>query len=119
MSLLKISVVALTGFTPSAIAHDVNRVSSAALHILSNGEHFSGFFFLGILTGLFASLAGGWRRSVGLWMAAIPFFPLSRGSHVSLVEPGGIIFAVGFFATLFCVHHVIFSLKAQPKHTNF
>ena len=119
MSLLKNSVVALTiltGFPPSAIAHDVHRVSSAALHILSNGEHFSGFFFLGILTGLFASLAGSRRRSVGLCMAAIPFFLLSSGSHVSLVEPGGIIFAVGFLSTGFLIMFVAGNAAIRVLH---
>mgnify|MGYP001295268113 CR=1 FL=1 len=106
MSLLKISIIALTmsiGSASSAIAHDAALASSAALHILSNGEHLSGFFFIGVLVGIFISLAGGWRKSGVIWITAIPFFLLSSDSHVSLIEPGGIIFAIGFLSSGFLI----------------
>ena len=106
MSLLKISIIALTmsiGSASSAIAHDAALASSAALHILSNGEHLSGFFFIGVLVGLFVGLADGWRKSGVIWITAIPFFLLSSDSHVSLVEPGGIVFAIGFLSSGFFI----------------
>ena len=106
MSVLKKSIMALTTLiatTPFAIAHDADPGSSAALHILSNGEHFSGFLFIGVLVGLFVSLAGGWRKSGVVWMAAVPFFLLSSDSHVPLIEPGGIIFAIGFLSAGFFI----------------
>ena len=109
MSLLKISIIALTmsiGSASSAIAHDAALASSAALHILSNGEHLSGFFFIGVLVGLFVGLTGGWRESGVFWIAAVPFFLLSSDSHVSLIEPGGIIFAIGFLSAGFLIMFV-------------
>ena len=109
MSFLKKSIMALTALiatTPFATAHDAGPGSSAVLHILSNGEHFSGFLFIGVLLGLLISLAGGWRESRVGWMAAVPFFLLSSDSHVSLIEPGGIIFAVGFLSAGFFIMFV-------------
>ena len=106
MSLLKKSIMALITLiatTPFAIAHDADPESSAALHILSNGEHFSGFLFIGVLVGLFVSLSGGWRKSGVVCMAAVPFFLLSSDSHVPLIEPGGIIFAIGFLSAGFFI----------------
>ena len=106
MSFLKKSIMALITLiatTPFAIAHDADPGSSAALHILSNGEHFSGFLFIGVLVGLFVSLSGGWRESGVVWMAAGPFFLLSSDSHVPLIEPGGIIFAIGFLSAGFFI----------------
>ena len=102
MSLPKISTMALIifiGSAPSAIAHDADLASSATLHILNNGEHFSGFVFLGVLVGLFIILAGGWQKSRIIWITAIPFFLLSSDSHVSLIEVDGIIFAIGFLSS--------------------
>ena len=106
MSFLKKSIIALAmliATAPFAIAHDADPSSSAALHILSKGEHFSGFLFIGVLVGLFVSLAGGWRRSGVIRMTAVPFFLISSDSHVSLIGPGGIIFAVGFLSAGFLI----------------
>ena len=100
------AVTMLIGSASFASAHDADLASSAALHILSNGEHFSGFFFIGVLVGLFVSLAGGWRKSGVIWITAVPFFLLSSDSHVSLIEPGGIIFAIGFLSAGFLIMFV-------------
>ena len=49
-------------------------------------------------------------------MAAIPFFLLSSGSHVSLVEPSGIIFAVGFLSTGFLIMFVAGNAAIRVLH---
>ena len=109
MNFLQNSIMMLTTLIATirfAIAHDADPGSSAALHILSNGEHFSGFLFIGVLLGLFVSLSGSWRKSGFVWMATVPFFLLSSDSHLPLIEPGGIIFAVGFLSAGFFIMSV-------------
>ena len=101
MSLLKKSIMVLIMLISTAsfaIAHDTDPGSSAVLHILSNGKHCSAFLFIGVLIGLFVSLTGEWQKSRVIWIVGLPFFLISSDSHVSLIEPGGIIFAIGFLS---------------------
>ena len=121
MSLFKKFIIALTisiSMMQYAIAHDAVPGSSAVLHILSNGEHFSGFFFIGVLVGLFVCLAGGWQKSRFVWITAIPFFLLSSDSHVSVIEPGGITFAIGFLSSGFFIMFVVGNAAAAFLRDN-
>ena len=103
MSFLKKSIMALTALiatTPFATAHDAGPGSSAVLHILSNGLHFSGFLFIGVLVGLFVPS----RRLAEIWSCMDgrrTLLSSSSDSHVPLIEPGGIIFAIGFLSAGF------------------
>lgn len=84
----------------SALAHPAAPGSSGFLHALASADHFTGFFVIGAMCGLYLHL---FRGRLYVYGSLLPFVLLASHDHAPVADQAGLVFALGFLGAGFVI----------------